>query len=88
MTSFKEPGSRERLKELVALLVFLIVTVPISMPCLCPDGAIRGRVTSTFTFFVFCRLAWDVYRRKFNFRDYFVYLGIVIAFCIWAESRI
>ena len=87
-TSVGIPASRERLGQLLALLLFLIIAVPVSMPCLCPEGAIRGRITSAFTFLVFSRLAWRVYKRTFKFKDYFAYLGIVIAFCIWAETKV
>jgi hypothetical protein len=81
-------GSREPLRQLLALLLFLIITIPVAMPCLCPEGAIRGRITSAFAFLVFCRLAWHVYKRTFKFKDYFAYLGIVMAFCVWAETKV
>jgi hypothetical protein len=77
----RSAGAR-RLKELLALLLFAFVGFSLAMPCLCVEGAIRGRFTTAFTFLVFCRLAWHVYRRTFRFKDYFLYFGFVVAFCI------
>ena len=87
-TSVGIPGSKQRLRELVALLVFLVVAVPLAMPCLCPEGAIRGRITTAFAFLAFCRLVWHVYKRTFSFKDYFAYLVIVVGFCVWAETQV
>jgi hypothetical protein len=75
------------LKQLVALLLFAVVGFSLAAPCLCIDGAIRGRFTMAFTFLVFCRLAWQVHRRTFRFKDYFLYFGFAVAFCIWAELQ-
>jgi hypothetical protein len=33
----------------------------------------------------FCRLAWSVYKRTFHYRDYVLYLAIVVAFGVWAD---
>jgi hypothetical protein len=76
---------RSLLKELCALLLFVIVAGMLAMPCLCVEGSIAGRYKSILFLLVSLRLAWCIYRRTFRFRDYFAYFGIVIAFCLWAE---
>ena len=83
----QRPVGGRRLKELLALLLFAVVAFSSAMPCLCVEGAIRGRFTLAFTFLIFCRLSWHVYRRTFRFKDYFVYLGFAFAFCIWADFQ-
>lgn len=83
----KRADKHRRLKELAALLLFATLVMPFAAPCLCVEGAIRGRYTIVLAFSVFSRLAWITYKGKFTFKDYFAYLGIVVAFCIWAESR-
>ena len=87
MTSVSIPSSKQRLTELVALLVFFIITFPLCMPCLCVGGVIRGFITTAFASLVFCRLAWQVHKRTFSFKDYFAYLLIVVGFCVWAETQ-
>jgi hypothetical protein len=76
--------SRRRLWELMALLLFLLVGSSFAAPCLCFEGAVRGRYTTALLALAACRLAWCVYRRTFRYRDYFLYLAIVIGFCVWA----
>jgi hypothetical protein len=74
--------------EVVSLLLFLVVGVSVAAPCLCVEGAISGRYTMALLLLAFCRLAWCVYRRTFRYRDYFVYLAIVIGFCVWADFQV
>ena len=79
--------NRSRLKELIALLLFLLIGGVAAMPCLCVEGAIAGRYKMIFFLVVFSRLAWSIYRHTFRFRDYFVYFAIFIGFCFWVESH-
>jgi hypothetical protein len=78
---------QSRLKALLALLVFGIVGGMLAMPCLCIDGAIAGRYKTILFVLVFSRLAWSIYKRKFRFRDYFIYFAVVIGFCLWADGQ-
>jgi hypothetical protein len=78
---------RGRLKELIALLLFLLVGFTFAAPCLCVEGAIRGRFTTGLLALAFCRLAWCVYKGTFRYRDYFLYLAIVVAFCVGADLQ-
>jgi hypothetical protein len=71
----------------VALLLFLLVGLTFAAPCLCIEGAIRGRYTMALFAVASCRLAWRVYRRTFRYPDYFLYLAIVIGFCLWADFQ-
>ena len=84
-----QPTTRsKRVWELVALLLFLLVGLSCAAPCLCIEGAIRGRYTMALMAVAFCRLAWCVYRRTFRYRDYLLYLAIVIGFCVWADWQV
>ena len=76
-----------RLRQVVALGLFLVVGLVFAAPCLCAEGAARGAFTMLVLLLGFSRLAWSVYRRTFRYRDYFVYLIIVIVFSLWAELR-
>ena len=39
----------------------------------------------TVLILAFSRLGWSVYKRTFRYRDYVLYLAIVIAFGLWAD---
>ena len=78
---------RSRFVEFVALLLFLVVGVIFAAPTLSVQGAIRGRFATALLLLAFARLAWHIRKRTFRFRDYFLYLAIVIAFSIWAEFQ-
>ena len=77
---------RGRLKELIALLLFLFIGGMASAPCLCIEGAIAGRYKMILFLLAFSRLAWSIYRRTFRWRDYFIYFAVVIGFCLWADG--
>ena len=76
-----------RLKQIVALFLFLVVGLVFASPCLCAEGETRGAFTMAILLLAFSRLAWSVHKRTFRYRDWFVYLAIVIMFSLWAESR-
>ena len=78
-------SKRGLLKELCALLLFVVVAGSAAMPCLCVTGAIAGRYKMALFFLVSLRLGWSIYRRTFRFRDYWIYFAIVMAFCIWTD---
>jgi len=78
-------GKRGLLKELCALLLFVVVAGMAAIPCLCVTGAIAGRYKMALFFLVSLRLGWTIYRRTFRFRDYFIYFTIVMTFCIWMD---
>jgi small-conductance mechanosensitive channel len=78
---------RTLLKELGALLLFVVVGGALAMPCLCTEGAIGGRYKTILLLLVSLRLGWSIYRRTFRFRDYFIYFAVVVAFCLWTDSR-
>src|SRR5688572_25464650 len=73
------------LKEMGALLLFVIVAGMAAMPCLCVTGAMAGRYKMALFLLVSLRLAWSIYRRTFRFRDYWIYFAIVMTFCIWTD---
>lgn len=83
----KPLGRQGLLKELSALLLFVVVGGMLAMPCLCVEGAIAGRYKSVLFVLVSLRLAWNIYRRTFRFKDYLAYFAIIVAFCLWTDSR-
>jgi phosphatidylglycerophosphate synthase len=78
---------RSRLGQLIALLLFLAVGFTLAAPCLCVEGEVRGLYATGVLALAFCRLAWSVYKRTFRYRDYFLYLIVVIGFCVWADLQ-
>jgi len=74
------------LKELIALLVFTFVGSSLALPLLMVGGEISGLSKALFVFLVFCRLAWQIYKGTFQFKDYFIYFALVIGFCLWLDS--
>lgn len=78
----------KRVLEFVALCLFLAVGSAAAAPCLCIEGEIRGRYTMALLGLAFCRLVWSVYRGTFRYREYFLYLAVVIGFCVWADLQV
>ena len=73
------------LKELIALLVFLVVCGNLALPLLTPGGEVAARIKTAFVFSVFCRLAWQMYKRSFRFSDYLIYFALTAGLCIWLD---
>jgi len=84
-TSEIEISKNGRLLQILALFLFLAVGGLISLPCLHMGGSTRGLFTMTVLILAFSRMAWSVYKGTFRYRDYVVYLAIVIAFGLWAD---
>jgi uncharacterized protein YegJ (DUF2314 family) len=79
---------RGLLMQLIALFIFVLICGLLSLPVLTIGGDACGTYKMTFFLLVFFRLAWQIYRRTFRFRDYFVYFAITIAFCFWADHEL
>lgn len=79
---------RVLLKQLIALLVFLLVCGSAALPLLCAGGDVLGRIKTSLVFLVFCRLAWQIYKGTFRFTDYFIYFALILGFCIWLDSHL
>jgi len=77
---------RSLLKELIALLVFLFVCGILALPLLCVGGDVAGACKTAFVFLVFCRLAWQIHKHTFHWRDYFIYFTVTVGFCLWIDS--
>jgi hypothetical protein len=73
------------LKDLCGLLLFCVVGGFFALPTLSFEGAIAGRYKLALLILAFIRLAWGAYRRTIRFKDYIVYLTLVIVFCISAD---
>ena len=75
--------------QLAALFVFLLVGGFFSILVLAEDG---GEASSGFkravVILAFGRLAWQIYKHTFRFRDYFIYLAIVIGFCYLIDCEL
>jgi hypothetical protein len=57
------------------------------MPLLCEGGERASLCKTALVLLVFCRLAWQSYKRTFRFKAYFIYFALVIGFNIWADSH-
>ena len=73
--------------QIVALLLFLGIGSFFALPCLSTGGAARGAFTMVLLLLALSRLTWNVYKRTFRYRDYLVYLAVVIVFGLWAEVQ-
>jgi hypothetical protein len=73
------------LKQLIALLLFVVIGGMFTIPIFSTNGEIAARSKRAFFFLVFCRLAWQIHKRTFRFRD-FIYFALVISFCLWLDS--
>jgi hypothetical protein len=82
-----QAGGGRRLKQVVALSLFLVIGLVFAAPCLCAEGAARRAFTMVLLVLALARLSWGVFKGTFRYRDYFVYLAIVIAFSLWADLR-
>ena len=78
---------RHLLKQLGALLMFVVVGGALALPSLCVEGATAGRYKTALFLLVSLRLGWSIYRRTFRFREYFIYFAVIVAFCLWADSH-
>ena len=75
--------------QIAALLLLLLIGGFLSMLefAMYGGGASVG-IKRLVVILVFCRLAWQIHRHTFRFVDYFVYLAIVIGFCVWADYEL
>jgi len=77
------------LMQLAALFLLLLIGGFLSMSELAEyGGGASVGFKQEVVILVFCRLAWQIYRRTFRFLDYFIYLAIVIGFCVWADYEL
>ena len=76
---------RPLLKELLALLLFLMIGVFLAMPVLCPGGDVAARYKAAIVLAAFSRLAWQLHKNTFRFRDYFIYLAVMAGLCLWMD---
>jgi hypothetical protein len=74
-------------KALIALLLFFVVGFLLACPLLTVGGEAGGYCKMAVFLLLFFRLAWCMYKRKFRFRDYFIYLAIVIVVCIAVDYQ-
>ena len=80
---------RSRLIQLIALFVFFLVCGFFSIITVLAFGGEDSSTCKIALFLlVFCRLAWQIYKRTFRFRDYFIYFAIVTGFCFWSDYQV
>jgi hypothetical protein len=80
---------RSLLMQLIALFLFLIICGFFSMLTLLTiGGEYSSNCKMALVVLVFCRLAWQIYKHTFRFRDYFIYFAIVIVFCFLADYAV
>ena len=78
-------ATQERRIQLLAMFLFCLVGGLLAAPVLSLNGSITGRFKSILFLSAGARLAWSVYMRTFSFKDYFIYFGSLVGFCIWAD---
>ena len=79
---------QSRAMQVIALFLFLFICGMLALPVLTVGGDACGAYKLTLVLLIFCRLAWQIYKRTFRFRDYFIYFAIAIAFCIFADYKL
>jgi hypothetical protein len=79
---------QNRAMQVIALSLFLLICGLLALPVLTVGGDVCGTYKLILVLVLFCRLAWQIYKRTFRFRDYFIYFAIAIAFCIWADYEL
>lgn len=77
---------RSLLTQLIALFVFLLVCGSLALPLLCVGGNVAAAYKTTLVFLIFCRLAWQIHKGIFRFRDYLIYFALAAGFCLWMDS--
>lgn len=83
----KGAGIRKSL-EVAAIIAFVLIGGIEALPCTCEGGAIASNAEFALLLYISFRLIWQVYRRTFNLRDYFVYCALFAAFCFWMKSYV
>jgi hypothetical protein len=81
-------GKRSLLMQLISLFLFLVICGMLALPVLMVGGDACGTYKLTLVLLIFCRLAWQIYRRTFRYRDYFIYFAVTVAFCFWADHEL
>jgi hypothetical protein len=76
---------RNLLMQLIALFFFLYICVNFAVPISDFAGDTSSTFSVTFVLLVFCRLAWQIYKRTFRFRDYSIYFAITIGLCFLVD---
>ncbi len=71
---------------IAAFFLFMVIGCLWAMPCLCMEGAVKGRYKSIFYIIVIIRLSYGLLRRKLSWADYLLWVGMFIIFCVLAES--
>ena len=84
----QQVGKRSLLIQLVALFLYLLICGMLALPVLMIGGDACGTYKLTLVLLVSCRLAWQIYKRTFRFRDYFIYFAVTVVFCFWADYEL
>jgi hypothetical protein len=74
--------------QVVSLFFFLLICCMLALPVLSVGGDACGTYKLTLVLLIACRLAWQIYKRTFRFRDYFIYFAATVAFCFWADYEL
>ena len=69
----------------VGIVAFFVVGTILALPCLCPEGAVKGLYESIFLLVVGARLLYGFIKRKLTVTDYLLWVGSFVAFYVVAE---
>jgi hypothetical protein len=79
---------RSRWTQVISLLLYFFICGLLASPVAMIGGDACGRYKLILVFLIFCRLAWQIYKRTFRFRDYFIYFAVTVVFCFWADCEL
>ncbi len=72
--------------RLIYLVLFFLIGGLISLPCLCLEGAVRGRFSMVLFSLVSLRFIGDLKQQKMKLYDYILYSLILISFVLWTQT--
>jgi hypothetical protein len=81
-------GKRSLLIQLIALFLYLFICGILALPILTVGGDECSTYKLTIFLLIFGRLAWQIYKHTFRFRDYFIYFAVTVVFCVWADYEL
>jgi len=80
MTKVKRPTW-----QIAVLIIFSVIGIVIALPCLCPQGAVKGLVKSMLFAIVMTRLLFGLYKNNLAIIDIVVWMGAFFVFCFGIE---
>lgn len=71
--------------QIVVLIIFSVIGIISALPCLCPQGAVKGSIKSLFLVIVMAKLLFGFYKNNLTKIDIVVWMGAFFVFCFGIE---